>query len=179
MKKGTFIPESEFHEKENKKSAPPQAQASEPVVKTEPNEDAKRDTQRDHKTSEHNDSRNQGKVNKSSFPSKTHTRSSEIAEVEQKKKEVKSEYKSTKKSTSDDKPIASSINKDVASTIRTESRASSASSSPKRNIDHRSKEDNDGESLNTGKLTKKLDTNDYTVTEKEYKKRKMESKVSF
>lgn len=109
---------------------------------TEQNEDSKKE----YKTQEHNNDNNKSQIKPKVV--KNHGRSSEIREVpEQKKKETKMEYNNkAKKPSLEERTVASSISKEMASAIRTESRASSASSSPKRSeYVSRSKEpDNEG-----------------------------------
>lgn len=115
MKKGTFIPEGEFHEKENKKTPPVQTQPTAPSdpIKPESTEEIKQE----YKTPESVDSKVSTKIKSSK------SRASEVEVVDSKKKDK------TKKTLSEDK---SPIVKEVNSTTRTDSRASSVSSSPKR-----------------------------------------------
>lgn len=131
LKKHTFIPEGEFHEKENKKQPPPsQPQPAATVEpKTEPTDEP---IKQEYKTPD-------SVENKTTKAKSSKSRNSEIVEVDSKKKD-KSDYKSKKSLISEEKsPLA----KDSASVIRSESRASSVSSSPKR-TDYRTKEEPEG-----------------------------------
>lgn len=164
LKKGTFIPESEFHEKESKKSMqphpPPSSSQHEPTSSKSSSEQV--EEKKEKSTTSSNDYVDKSSSSKSKQSRSSHSnRSSNVPDMDSAKKEPKSDYKSSIKRLVDEKPIqmVSSISKEVASALRTDSRASSASSSPKRTEYSRSKDDND--------------------EIKDYKKRKLESKVSF
>lgn len=136
-KKGTFIQESEFHKKESKKIQTNNIQQNSEQNKVESNEEVKKE----YKNSEANDKMSKLKLSK--------PRSSEPIEVDFKK--VKDSK--IKKPGVEEKVSSSANNSNNKETpTKMETRASSASASPKRN-DYRSKEDDD------------------------YRKRKMESRV--